>query len=158
MCVASWNLLNIIKIGLSMIGIAWFLVTRLRSINFNLMVTLGVGWGTSDGKPWLQVYHASQSIQYGGGAILCKIFFCNFCDTWLHVALVTCARQRARWHKLYILAFFKMGPRRQFNGTVSTLLILYFNRIIYWTCCKISEAMVVNAKWMHLLGLLNHLT
>ena len=33
MCFASWNLLNVIKIGLSMIYIGWFLVMRLRSVD-----------------------------------------------------------------------------------------------------------------------------
>ena len=42
MCFASWNLLNIIKVGLSMIDKGWFLIMRPRSNNFNLMVVLGV--------------------------------------------------------------------------------------------------------------------
>ena len=39
------DFLNVIKIGLSMIGKWWFLVMRLRSIDFSLMIMLGVGWG-----------------------------------------------------------------------------------------------------------------
>ena len=41
-CGACWNLLNVIK--LFMVGIRWFLVTRLRSIEFDVMLALGVGW------------------------------------------------------------------------------------------------------------------
>ena len=65
MCIAGWDLLNIIKIGLSMIGIGWSLLMRLRSIDFILMVNLGIVW---------------EMVQF-----LCGV-------VWLLVARVTCAR------------------------------------------------------------------
>ena len=96
-----------------MIGMRLFFVIILRSIDFNLMIALGVGWGMENLNykfiMWVKQLN-TEVMQFLRG---------------LPVAWITCARWRRRWHKLCILEFFKVGSWRQLNGTISILLVSY---------------------------------
>ena len=79
----------------------WYrVVFWLRTMDFRLIVALGVGWGMENlnYKLFMWVKQLNMEVVQ----CLCEV------TVWLPVTWVTCARERGWWYNLCVLAFFKV--------------------------------------------------
>ena len=140
MCVAGWNLVNIIKIGLSIhdcFKVIFSDETKMHWFQYD-----GRAWcWVRNGESQLQARHVSQTIKHGGGAILCGVGMTSRGMDYM------CKIKRKMTHALYLST--------SQDGVMKTIELYRFNPscVIFQHdndpkhTPRISQAVVVNAKF-----------